>query len=150
MTTLLIAEHDNATLSDQTAKAMSAAAAIGGDVHVLVAGQGAKPAAEAAAKLDGAAKVLLVEDASLEQQLAEPMAALIVSLADSYDAFVAPAPHQLQDVEQEDQHRGEQEQAEDRLQEAVGEIDGKRPAEDHVAPPLRRPFNRSVRASIRS
>jgi len=91
MAILLIAEHDNATLSDQTAKAMSAAAAMGGDVHVLVAGKGAKPAADAAAKLDGAKKVLLADDASLEQQLAEPMAALIVSLADGYDAFVAPA-----------------------------------------------------------
>ncbi|WP_223479457.1 electron transfer flavoprotein subunit alpha/FixB family protein [Oricola indica] len=91
MTILLIAEHDNETLSDQTAKAMSAAAAMGGDVHVLVAGKGAKPAADAAAKLDGAAKVLLADDASLDQNLAEPMAALIVSLADGYDTFVAPA-----------------------------------------------------------
>ena len=50
MAILLVAEHDNATLSDQTAKALSAAAKIGGDVHILVAGKGAKPAAEAAAK----------------------------------------------------------------------------------------------------
>ena len=91
MTVLLIAEHDNATLSDQTAKALSAASQIGGDVHVLVAGQGAQAAADAAGKLDGVAKVLLAEDASLEHQLAEPMAALIVSLADGYDAFVAAA-----------------------------------------------------------
>jgi electron transfer flavoprotein alpha subunit len=91
MAILLIAEHDNATLSDQTAKAMSAAAAMGGDVHVLVAGHNAKPAADEAAKLDGAAKVLLADDASLEQQLAEPMAALIVSLAGDYDAIVAAA-----------------------------------------------------------
>jgi electron transfer flavoprotein alpha subunit len=60
-------------------------------VHVLVAGKDAKPAADAAAKLDGVAKVLLADDASLDQQLAEPMAALIVSLADGYDTFVAPA-----------------------------------------------------------
>ncbi|MBC7280556.1 electron transfer flavoprotein subunit alpha/FixB family protein [Hoeflea sp.] len=91
MTILLIAEHDNATLSDQTAKAMSAASALGGDVHVLVAGHNAKAAADEAAKLDGAAKVLLADDASLEQQLAEPMAALIVSLAGDYDAIVAAA-----------------------------------------------------------
>ncbi|MFZ2101269.1 MAG: electron transfer flavoprotein subunit alpha/FixB family protein [Oricola sp.] len=91
MAILLIAEHDNATLSDQTAKAMSAAAAIGGDVHVLVAGHNAKAAADEAAKLDGAKKVLLADDASLAQQLAEPMAALIVSLAGNYDAFVAAA-----------------------------------------------------------
>jgi electron transfer flavoprotein alpha subunit len=91
MAILLIAEHDNATLSDQTAKAMSAASAIGGDVHVLVAGHNAKPAADEAARLDGAKKVLLADDASLEQQLAEPMAALIVSLAGDYDAIVAAA-----------------------------------------------------------
>ncbi|RUZ38215.1 electron transfer flavoprotein subunit alpha/FixB family protein, partial [Mesorhizobium sp. M7A.F.Ca.US.001.02.1.1] len=53
MAILLIAEHDNATLSDQTAKALSAALQIGSDVHVLVAGKGAKPAADAAAKLKG-------------------------------------------------------------------------------------------------
>jgi len=91
MTILLIAEHDNATLSDQTAKALTAAKEIGGDVHVLVAGKDAKPAADAAAKLDGVAKVLLADDASLDQQLAEPMAALIVSLADGYDTLIAPA-----------------------------------------------------------
>jgi electron transfer flavoprotein alpha subunit len=91
MAILLIAEHDNATLSDQTAKAMSAAAAMGGDVHVLVAGHNAKAAADEAARLDGAKKVLLADDASLEQQLAEPMAALIVSLAGDYDAIVAVA-----------------------------------------------------------
>lgn len=91
MATLLIAEHDNATLSDQTAKALTAAGQLGGEVHVLVAGQGAGPAADAAAKLDGVAKVLLAEDAALEHRLAEPMAALIASLAEGYDAFVAPA-----------------------------------------------------------
>lgn len=91
MTILLIAEHDNATLSDQTAKAMTAASQIGGDVHVLVAGKGAKAAADEAAKLDGAAKVLLAEDASLEHQLAEPMAALVVSMAGNYDTIIAAA-----------------------------------------------------------
>ena len=91
MATLLIAEHDNATLSDQTAKALTAAGQLGGEVHVLVAGQGAQAAADAAAKLDGVAKVLLAEDAALEHRLAEPMAALIASLAEGYDAFVAPA-----------------------------------------------------------
>ena len=89
MTILLVAEHDNATLSEQTAKALTAATAIGGDVHVLVAGKGARPAAEAAAKLSGVAKVLLAEDASLEHQLAEPVAALVVSLAGGYDTLIA-------------------------------------------------------------
>jgi electron transfer flavoprotein alpha subunit len=91
MTILLVAEHDNATLSDQTAKALSAAAKIGGDVHILVAGKSAKPAAEAAAKLDGVAKVLLAEADELEHRLAEPMAALIVKLAGDYDTLIAPA-----------------------------------------------------------
>ncbi|WP_416797122.1 electron transfer flavoprotein subunit alpha/FixB family protein [Ciceribacter azotifigens] len=91
MAILLLAEHDNATLSDQTAKALTAAAKIGGDVHVLVAGSGAKPAADAAAKLSGVSKVLLADDAALANNLAEPLAALIVSLAGGYDAIVAPA-----------------------------------------------------------
>lgn len=91
MAILLIAEHDNATLSDQTAKALTAASAIGGDIHVLVAGHDAKAAADAASKLAGVAKVLHADDASLAQQLAEPMAALIVSLADGYDTLIAAA-----------------------------------------------------------
>jgi electron transfer flavoprotein alpha subunit len=91
MTTLLIADHDNATLKDATAKALTAASALGGDVHVLVAGKNCAPAAEAASKLDGVAKVLRADADNLEHQLAEPLAALIVSLADGYDAFVAPA-----------------------------------------------------------
>lgn len=91
MAILLIAEHDNATLSDQTAKALSAASQMGGDIHILVAGKGAQAAADAAAELDGVSKVLLAEDDALEHQLAEPMAALIVSLADGYDGFVAAA-----------------------------------------------------------
>jgi electron transfer flavoprotein alpha subunit len=61
MTVLLIAEHDNQTLSPAAAKAASAAKALGGDVHVLVAGSGAGPVAEAAAKLDGVAKVLVAD-----------------------------------------------------------------------------------------
>jgi electron transfer flavoprotein alpha subunit len=91
MAILLVAEHDNAHLSDQTAKALTAASQIGGDVHVLVAGKGAKPAADAAAKLKGVSKVLLADDAALEHRLAEPFAALIVSLAVSYDTIIAPA-----------------------------------------------------------
>ena len=91
MTTLLLAEHDNATLSDQTAKALTAAKEIGADVHILVAGKGAKAVADAAAKLDGVAKVILAEDASLEHQLAEPVAATIVALAGDYDVLMAAA-----------------------------------------------------------
>ncbi|PLX36535.1 MAG: electron transfer flavoprotein subunit alpha [Hyphomicrobiales bacterium] len=91
MTTLLFAEHDNAALSDQTNKALTAARELGGDVHILVAGQGAAAAADAAAKLEGVSKVLLADDAALEHRLAEPTAALIVSIAEGYDAIVAPA-----------------------------------------------------------
>ena len=91
MTTLLIAEHDNAHLKDATHKALSAAKALGSAVHVLVVGSNAKAAADAAATLEGVEKVLLADGAAYEHQLAEPTAALIVSLAGSYDALVAPA-----------------------------------------------------------
>jgi len=91
MAILLLADHDKAHLSDQTAKARTAAAKIGGDVHVLVAGAGAKAAAEQAAKLSGVSKVLVAEDASLANNLAEPLAALIVSLAGSYDTIIGAA-----------------------------------------------------------
>jgi electron transfer flavoprotein alpha subunit len=91
MTTLLLAKHDNKSLKDSTNKALTAAKALGGDVHVLIAGKGCRGVAEEAAKLDGVAKVLLAESDSLEHRLAEPTAALIVSLADKYDALVAPA-----------------------------------------------------------
>ena len=91
MTALVIAEHDNGTLADSTAKAVTAASKLGGDVHVLVAGQNAGAAAEAAAKIGGVAKVLHADDAALAKQLAEPMAALIVQLAEGYDAILSPA-----------------------------------------------------------
>ena len=91
MTTLLIAEHDNKTLKDATTKALTAAKALGGEVHVLVAGKDARGAAEAAAKLDGVSKVLLAEGDAYAHMLAEPAAALIVSLAGPYDALIAPA-----------------------------------------------------------
>ena len=91
MATLLIAEHDNASIKDATNKALTAAAALGGEVDVLVAGEGAKGAADAAAKLKGVRKVLLADGAAYAHDLAEPLAALIVSLAGPYDAIVAPA-----------------------------------------------------------
>src|SRR5262245_41136868 len=91
MTTLLIAEHDNKVLKDATHKALTAAKALGADVHVLVAGTGCQPVAKQAASLDGVKKVLLAESAAYEHMLAEPLAALIVSLASSHDAIVAPA-----------------------------------------------------------
>jgi electron transfer flavoprotein alpha subunit len=91
MTILLVAEHDNASLKDATHKALTAAATMGGDVHVLVAGENAAGAAQEAAGLAGVAKVLHADGPSLGRQLAEPMADLIVSLAGAYDAIVAPA-----------------------------------------------------------
>jgi electron transfer flavoprotein alpha subunit len=89
--TLLIAEHDNKSLKDATNKALTAAKGIGADVHILVAGQGCKAVADAAAKLDDVKKVHLAEAPAYEHMLAEPMAALIVSLADAYESIVAPA-----------------------------------------------------------
>jgi electron transfer flavoprotein alpha subunit len=89
MTTLLLAEHDNKALRDPTLKALTAAKALGADVHVLVAGQGCRGVAEAAAKLDGVAKVLLAEAPAYEHLLAEPIAALVVSIAGPYDALLA-------------------------------------------------------------
>ncbi|MBB3952100.1 electron transfer flavoprotein subunit alpha/FixB family protein [Aureimonas jatrophae] len=91
MTTLLIAEHDNKTLSGETAKALTAAKSLGGDVHVLVAGEGASAVAQQAAKLDGVSKVLKAEGGSYAYHLAEPLAALVVQLAPAYVAIVGPA-----------------------------------------------------------
>ncbi|MBY3298857.1 electron transfer flavoprotein subunit alpha/FixB family protein, partial [Rhizobium laguerreae] len=83
------------SLSDQTAKALTAAAKIAkeqaSDIHVLVAGKAAKPAAEQAAKLAGVSKVLLAESDELANNLAEPLADLIVSLAGSYDTILSAA-----------------------------------------------------------
>ncbi|MGC2778172.1 MAG: FAD-binding protein [Bradyrhizobium sp.] len=98
MTTLLVAEHDNKSLKDATNKALTAAAALGADVDVLVAGQGAKGAADAAAKLSGVKKVLLADDAAYAHDLAEPLAALVVQLAANYDAVVAPATSRFKNV----------------------------------------------------
>jgi electron transfer flavoprotein alpha subunit len=91
MTTLLVADHDNTSVSDGTKKALTSAKALGAPVHVLVAGSGCRAAADAAAKLEGVEKVLLAEDARYDHALAEPLAALVVSLAPQYDALVAAA-----------------------------------------------------------
>lgn len=91
MNTLLIAEHNNATLADATVKAVNAAAQMDGDLHILVAGEGCAAVADQAAKLDGVGKVLLADDGQYSKQLAEPMAALVVSLADSYATIASPA-----------------------------------------------------------
>jgi electron transfer flavoprotein alpha subunit len=89
MSVLLVAEHDNTSLNAATAKAMTAAKALGGPVHVLVAGANCRAVAEQAAKLDGAAKVLLADAPQYARALAEEMAALIVPLMAAHNALVA-------------------------------------------------------------
>jgi electron transfer flavoprotein alpha subunit len=91
MTSLVIAEHDNGTLKDATHKTVTAAAAISAPVHVLVAGENCAAVADAAAKIAGVEKVLLADAPAYARQLAEPMEGLILSLADGYDAILAPA-----------------------------------------------------------
>ncbi|MGO7043441.1 electron transfer flavoprotein subunit alpha/FixB family protein [Rhizobium acaciae] len=91
MTILLIADHDSASISDQTTKALTAARKIGGEIHVLVAGQNAGSAAAAAASLAGVTKVLVAEAQHLANNLAEPLADLIVGLSASYDTLIMAA-----------------------------------------------------------
>jgi electron transfer flavoprotein alpha subunit len=91
MASLVIAEHDNASLKDATAKTVGAAAQLGAPVHVLVAGQNCAAVADAAAKIAGVEKVLLADDAQYVKMLAETMESLIVGLASGYDAILAPA-----------------------------------------------------------
>ena len=91
MPTLLLAEHDNKSLKDATNKALTAAKALGAEVHILVAGDQCKAVADAAAKLDGVKKVLLADAPPYAHMLAEPTAALIVSLAPPYETIMAAA-----------------------------------------------------------
>jgi electron transfer flavoprotein alpha subunit len=91
MATLLLAEHTNDALGGATAKAVTAARALGQEVHVLVAGDKCRAAAEAAARLDGVAKVLVAEAPHLQNGLAEEVAGLVVPLMRSYGALIAPA-----------------------------------------------------------
>jgi electron transfer flavoprotein alpha subunit len=87
---LLLAEHDNIALNSATGKALTALRQIGGPVHILIAGHQCQPVAGQAAKL-GAEKVLIADDPLFEQALAEPVSALIISLAQGYEVFAAPA-----------------------------------------------------------
>jgi electron transfer flavoprotein alpha subunit len=91
MAVLLLAEHDNKTLAPSTAKALTAAREFGGDVDILVAGEGCKPVAEEAAKLEGVRKVLLADAPNLGHHLAEETAATIVPLMENYNVLLAPA-----------------------------------------------------------
>jgi len=91
MTLLVLAEHDGKSLKPATLNALAAAHAVGGDVHLLVAGKDCGAAAEGAAKLQGVAKVLLADDAAYDHMLAEDVAALLVKLAPAYSHVLAPA-----------------------------------------------------------
>ena len=91
MTALVIAEHDNASIKPATLNTVTAAAACGGDVHVLVAGQGAEAAAQAAAQIAGVSKVILAEGESLKDGLAENVAAQVLAIASHYSHILFPA-----------------------------------------------------------
>ena len=91
MTTLLIAEHDNNNISDSVRKAITAAKEIGDTVDILVAGKDCNSVADEAAKISGVNKVLICDNEIYSKHLAEPYADLIVSLADNYNTFIAPA-----------------------------------------------------------
>jgi len=91
MTNLVLVDHDNSALKSATLHAVTAAQKIGGDIHLLVAGQNCRAVAEAAAKVGGIAKVLLADDAAYANALAENLAKLIVSLAPGYSHVLAAA-----------------------------------------------------------
>lgn len=91
MTSLVIAEHDNASIRPATLNTVTAAAQCGGDVHLLVAGQGAQAAAQAASTIAGVAKVIHVEGEHFAHGLAENMAAQVVAMASAYSHILFPA-----------------------------------------------------------
>ena len=91
MTVLVIAEHDNASLKGATLNTVTAAAQIGGDIHVLVAGHHAAAAAAAAAQIAGVAKVLHADGESLAHGLAENVAAQVLAIAGQYSHLLFPA-----------------------------------------------------------
>jgi len=91
MTSLVVAEHDGEALKPATLNTVTAAAAIGGDIHMLVAGQGCGAVADEAAKIAGVSKVLCADAAEYEKQLAENVAPLVIKLAADYSHLLAPA-----------------------------------------------------------
>jgi len=91
MAILVIAEHDNASVKPATLNAVAAAAAIGGEIHVLVAGSGCAAAASQAAAIAGVSKVKVADASHYAEQLAEEVAALVVAQADGYTHILAPA-----------------------------------------------------------
>ena len=91
MTALVIAEHDNASIKGATLNTVTAAAACGGDVHVLVAGHNAGTAAEAASKIAGVAKVLHADSEAFAHGMAENVAAQVLAVAGNYSHILFPA-----------------------------------------------------------
>ncbi|WP_386083293.1 electron transfer flavoprotein subunit alpha/FixB family protein [Vreelandella sp. F11] len=91
MSILVLADLHEGQLAGATAHVVAAAQAIGGDIDILVAGEGVQAAAEAAAKLDGVSKVRVADNAVYAHQLAEPMGALLVELAGDYTHVLASA-----------------------------------------------------------
>ena len=91
MSVLVIAEHDNASIKGPTLNTVTAAAACGGDVHILVAGHNAGAAAQAAAQIAGVAKVIHADAAGLEHGLAENVAAQVLAIASNYSHILFPA-----------------------------------------------------------
>lgn len=91
MSILVVADHDNSALKSATLNVVSAAKAIGGDIEVLVAGAGCGAVAEAAAKIDGVAKVLVADNAAYEHQLAENLALLVADLGKNYSHILVSA-----------------------------------------------------------
>ena len=91
MTILVIAEHDNASIKGATLNTVAAAQKIGGDIHVLVAGNNAQGAADPAAKIAGVSKVLLADAPQLAEGLAENVEATVLNIAKNYSHIVAPA-----------------------------------------------------------
>ena len=91
MKTLVIAEHDNASLKAATLNAVAAAGALGGDVDILVAGAGCDGVADAAAQVPGVSKVICADNAAYEHQLAENVSLLVAELGADYDNLLAPS-----------------------------------------------------------
>src|SRR5947209_7121704 len=91
MTSLVIAEHDNASLKGSTLNTVTAAVQCGGEVHVLVAGHNCSPAANAAMRIAGVTKVLVADAPHFADGLAENMAEQVLALAGSYSHILAPA-----------------------------------------------------------
>jgi electron transfer flavoprotein alpha subunit len=91
MTSLVIAEHDNASIKGATLNTVTAAAACGGDVHVLVAGHNAAAAAQAAAQIAGVTKVIHADSEALAHGLAENVAAQVLAIAANYSHILFPA-----------------------------------------------------------